>query len=302
MTYRSAEEILHEADAGGMRRAFVATALLLEMEAVRSHLRPVGSVLGRDGAVYECGIFSDSGKDWLVVVTETGAGTHAAESAVTHANILFPGFEVQFFVGIGGSRKSDVPLGSVVASDHVYMPYSAKFSDGMRLSRPRTLQVDGRLIGIAKKVRRDKSWPSRIRDPKEGKLLPIDAYPTEFPPLGMVAPIASIEAVLADPESELEALLADEFNDTCIVEMEGYGAVYAASREHIPSIVVRGVSDMTQDKSPEKDAERQPVAASHAAAFAFEMLSHWAQGVSHRHPSSARCHARTCSCRYWTWQ
>ena len=186
MTYRSAEEILQEADAGGMRRAFVATALLLEMEAVRSHLRPVGSVLGRDGAVYECGIFSDSGKDWLVVVTETGAGTHAAESAVTHANILFPGFEVQFFVGIGGSRKSDVPLGSVVASDHVYMPYSAKFSDVMRLSRPRTLQVDGRLIGIAKKVRRDKSWPSRIRDPKEGKLLPIDAYPTEFPPLGMV--------------------------------------------------------------------------------------------------------------------
>ena len=277
MTYRSAEEILQEADAGGMRRAFVATALLLEMEAVRSHLRPVGSVLGRDGAVYECGIFSDSGKDWLVVVTETGAGTHAAESAVTHANILFPGFEVQFFVGIGGSRKSDVPLGSVVASDHVYMPYSAKFSDGMRLSRPRTLQVDGRLIGIAKKVRRDKSWPSRIRDPKEGKLLPIDAYPTEFPPLGMVAPIASVEAVLADPESELEALLADRFNDTCIVEMEGYGAVYAASREHIPSIVVRGVSDMTQDKSPEKDAEHQPVAACHAAAFAFEMLSHWAQ-------------------------
>ncbi len=277
MTYRSAEEVLHEADARGMRRAFVATALLLEMEAVRSHLRPVGSVLGRDGAVYECGIFSDSGKDWLVVVTETGAGTHAAESAVTYANILFPGFEVQFFVGIGGSRKTDVPLGTVVASDQVYMPYSAKFSDGMRLSRPRTLPVDGRLIGIAKKVRRDKSWPSRIRDPKEGKLLPIDAYSTEFPPLGMVAPIASVEAVLADPESELEALLADEFNDTCIVDMEGYGAVYAANREHIPSIVVRGVSDMTRDKSPEKDAELQPVAACHAAAFAFEMLSNWAQ-------------------------
>ena len=48
-------------------------------------LRPLGSVLGRDGAVYECGVLSDSGKDWLVVVTETGPGTHAAESAVTHA-------------------------------------------------------------------------------------------------------------------------------------------------------------------------------------------------------------------------
>ena len=275
MSYRSAEEILQEADASGMRRAFMATALLLEMEAVQGHLKPVGSVLGRDGAIYECGVFSDSGRDWLVVVAETGAGTHAAENAVTHANILFPGFEVQFFVGIGGSRKSDVPLGSVVASDQVYMPYSAKFSDGVRRGRPRTLLVDGRLIEIAKKVRRDKIWPTRICDPNHGKLPAVDAYPTKFPPLGLVAPIASVEAVLDDPESELEALLADSFDDTCVVEMEGYGAVYAATRERIPSIVVRGVSDMTRDKSPENDAECQPVAACHAAGFAFEMLSHW---------------------------
>ena len=212
-----------------------------------------------------------------MVVTETGAGTHPAHSAVTHANILFPDFEVQIFVGVGGSRKSDAPLGSVVASDHVYMPYSAKYADGRRLSRPRMFQVDPRLIGIAKKVRRDNIWPGRIRNPNGGKLPPMDAYPTGFPPLGLVAPIASLEGVLADPESELEALLADGFDDTCVVEMEGYGAVYAASREHVPSIVVRGVSDMIQDKSPEKDAERQPVAACHAAAFAFEMLSHWGQ-------------------------
>ena len=277
MTYRSAEEILQEAGAGGMRRAFIVTALLLEMEAVRGHLRQLGSVMGRDGAVYECGVFSDSGKDWLVVVTETGQGTHAAQSAVTHANILFPNFEVQILVGIGGSRKSDAPLGSVVASDHVYMPYSAKYSDGRRHSRPRTFQVDQRLIGIAKKVRRDKLWPGRIRDHSNGKLLPIDAYPTDVPLRGLVAPVASVEAVLADPESELEALIADGYDDTCVVEMEGYGAVYAASQENVPSIVVRGVSDMTKDKSSETDAERQPVAACHAAAFAFEMLSHWAQ-------------------------
>ena len=277
MTYRTAEDVLREAEAGRMRRAFIVTALLLEMEAVRAHLRPVGSVVGGDGAVYECGVFSDSGRDWLVVVTETGAGTHPAHSAVTYANILFRDFEVQIFVGVGGSRKSDAPLGSVVASDHVYMPYGAKFAGGRRLRRPREFPVDPQLIGIAKKVRRDKIWPSRIRDPDGGELPPRDAYPTEFPPKGLVAPIASLEGPLADPDSELEALLAEDFNDTCVVEMEGYGALYAASQEHIPSIVVRGVSDMTQDKSPEKDAELQPVAACHAAAFAFEMLSNWAQ-------------------------
>ena len=183
------------------------------------HLRPLGSVMGRDGEVYECGVFSDLGNDWLVVVIETGPGTHAAQSAVTHANILFPNFEVQILVGIGGSRKSDAPLGSVVASDYVYMPYSAKYSDGRRSSRPRTFQVDQRLIGIAKKVRRDKIWPHRIRDPDNGRLPPIDAYPMDLPPVGLIAPIASVEAVLADPESELEALIADGYDDTCVVEM-----------------------------------------------------------------------------------
>ena len=277
MTYRSAADILQEADAGGMRRAFIVTALLLEMEAVRGHLRQLGSVMGRDGAVYECGVFSDSGTDWLVVVTETGPGTHAAQSAVTYANILFPNFEVQILVGIGGSRKKDAPLGSVVASNHVYMPYSAKYSGGRRFSRPRTFQVNPRLIGIAKKVRRDKIWPNRICDPDNGKLPPFAAYPMDLPPVGLIAPIASVEAVLADPESELEALIADGYDDACVVEMEGYGAVYASSQESVPCIVLRGVSDMTQDKSPDTDAERQPVAACHTAAFAFEMLSHWAQ-------------------------
>ena len=278
MTYRSAQDILAEAAERGMRRALFVTALPLEMDAVRGHLESLGSVADqRYGTVYECGKFSYLGKDWLVVVTETGSGTHPAHSAVTCAHNLFQEFEVQILVGIGGSRKSDAPIGSVVASDNVYMPYGGKYAEGARSSRPRTFPVDRRLINIARKVCRDKEWPLRIRD-REGGILPQpDNYPTNFPPIGLVAPVASVEAVLADRESELEALIADVCGDACVVEMEGYGAVYAASQERVPSILVRGVSDMIQDKSPEKDAERQPVAARHAAAFAFELLSHWTQ-------------------------
>ena len=267
-----------------MRRAFIVTALALEMEAVRAHLKPLGAVAGRGGAVYECGVFSDSGKDWLVVVAETGQGTHPAQGTVTYANVMFPGFEVQILAGIGGSRKSEASIGSVVAADHVYMPYSAKYSGGRRLGRPREFQVDQRLVGIARKVCRDKTWPLRIRDHKDGKFRVIETDGAETVPRARVAPVASVEAVLDDPESELEALIADGYGDTCVVEMEGYGAVYAASQEQVPSIVVRGVSDMTRDKTPEADGEFQPVAASHAAAFAFEMLSHWAQV----HPADTR--------------
>ena len=221
--------------------------------------------------------FRDPGQDWLVVVAETGTGNHPANSCVTHAHAIFDSLEVQIVVGVGGSRKSEAPLGTVVASEHVYVPYSGKYGPTGWSVRPRVFQIEPRLVGIARKVARDGEWPARIRDPLNGKLPPDDAYPMEMPPVGLVAPVASIEAVLNDPESELEALIAEACSDTYVVDMEGYGAVYAAFQEGIPSIVVRGVSDMTAGKSPEADANLQPAAACHAAAFAFEMLSHWAQ-------------------------
>ena len=83
--------------------------------------------------------------------------------------------------------------------------------------------------------------------------------------------------MLDDPDSELEALIANGYGDTCVVEMEGYGAVFAAAQERTPSIVIRGVPDMTQGKSYSADSVRQPVATCHAAAFAFEMISTWGE-------------------------
>jgi len=59
--------------------------------------------------------------------------------------------------------------------------------------------------------------------------------------------------------------------------MEGYAAIFAASRERKPAIVVRGVSDMTEKRDPASDKIRQPIAACHAAAFAFEVLVKWGQ-------------------------
>ena len=94
---------------------------------------------------------------------------------------------------------------------------------------------------------------------------------------GVGSAIASIEAVLDSVESELEAQIAKGYGDTHVVEMEGYGAVYAATAERTPSVVIRGVSDMRQKKSAGKDKLLQPIAACHAAAFAFEMLSHFGQ-------------------------
>ena len=278
MSFRSIQEILAEATARSMRRALLVTALPIEMRAVRAHLTNLGSCAGRDGTIYECGVFSGTTEEWLVVVVETGAGTHPAQSVVTYAHTMFGPFEIQIFVGVGGSRKSDAPLGCVVASDHVYMPYSGKYGEKGWSSRPRTFQIDNRVVGLARKVSRDEEWPARILPPLKGRLPGLDVYPVTYPPRAVIAAIVSVEAVSANPASLLETHIAENYGDACVVEMEGYGAIFAANQERTPSILIRGISDMTgADKTAEDDAKRQPIAACHAAAFGFELLSAWGE-------------------------
>lgn len=276
MTVMLVEEVREEARKRNLRSALIVTALDLELQAVIAHIELLASVKGRDGAIYECGVFRDVGQDWLIIVAETGAGTLQAQNTVTNAHIDFEP-ELQIFIGVGGSRKEDVPVGSVVAADHVYMPYGGKYGENGFSARPREFPADPQLLEVARKVRRDKVWVGRIRAPADGNLPPTDEYPVDFPPLGHIAPAISTESVLANKDSDLEKLIAEHYGDACVVEMEGYGAMNAAIRERKPAIVVRGISDMTEKKDPASDKIRQPIAACHAAAFAFELLAKWEQ-------------------------
>ena len=275
-TYSTVDEVMREYE--NHPRALIVTALPLEMDAVRGHLSDIASVLLRSGIVVECGLFNDPLCDWLVVVVESGRGNAEAQSATEHAYRAFGPFNVQLMVGVGGSLKDDVTIGSVVASERVHSIRSAKHAPDQVSSRPKSLPADVGILEIAKKVARDSEWQSRIRNPRNSKLPPRDQhYPGEWPPGALVAPVGSSEEVLADSESGLAAWLSERYGDASVIEMEGYGAMFAASREQTSAIVLRGISDMaSSDKVPSKDAIRQPVAACHAAAFGFEMLRHWA--------------------------
>jgi nucleoside phosphorylase len=159
------EDVRREAKGRSWRCALIVTALDLELQAVVAHIEPLASVRGRDGAIYECGAFHDVGQDWLIVVAESGAGTHPAQNTVTNAHIEFEP-ELQIFVGIGGSRKEDVPVGSVVAADHVYMPYGGKYGENGFSARPREFAADPQLLEVARKVRRDKNGSNGFATPR----------------------------------------------------------------------------------------------------------------------------------------
>ena len=98
-------------------------------------------------------------------------------------------------------------------------------------------------------------------------------YPCNFPPLAVIKGIVSGEEVVAGDKSARFAWLRSHFNDCGAVEMEGWGVMNAAHYENTSAIIVRGISDMCAGKDHVKDKLHQPIAAAHAAAFAFSILS-----------------------------
>jgi nucleoside phosphorylase len=246
----------------------ILTAIPLEARAILAHLVDVAIVRGEKGTLYQCGRFPCATGDWFVAVAVTSAGNQGAGSIIQGALHDFREIDLALFVGVAGSLKEDVGIGSVVASSQVYNIHSGKAGTS-HLARPRVVTPAFSLVQVANHVALEQEWCLRIRPPR-GMTLPAPA----LPPIAYVAPIASCEQVVVSKKSPAYKTIRKHFNDAHAVEMEGYGALYAASHfEQVPGIVIRGISDLLEDKDGAADQERQPVAAAHAAAFAFEFLS-----------------------------
>jgi nucleoside phosphorylase len=89
-----------------------------------------------------------------------------------------------------------------------------------------------------------------------------------------VKPIAAGEKVVDSHESEVYALIKQNYGDAYAVAMEEFG--FAAAAHGHPAVtfaVVRGISDVAKDKEQAERQNSQELAARHAAAFAFEMLA-----------------------------
>jgi hypothetical protein len=119
------------------------------------------------------------------------------------------------------------------------------------------------LVERAHQVARTDGWQHRI--------LPAAPPETAFP-AALVKPIAAGGKVVADRESPTAAILRQHYSDAVAVDMEAHGFLYSAYVNNIDALVVRGISDLLTDKTETADRHWQPVASSHAAAFAFELL------------------------------
>jgi nucleoside phosphorylase len=246
------------------KKAVVLTALGVEYEAVSMHLKGRKEWVHPRGTIYELGRL-EVAPPWMVAISETGAGNPSTALEVGRA-IEYFNPDIVLFVGVAGGLK-DVALGDVVAADYVY-GYETGKAAAEFLSRGKGASAAYSLVQRAKAIRRRTSWSTRI-----------GAHPPDPLPKVFVAPIAAGEKVVTSTRSTTYQFLRSSFSDAIAVELEGWGfldGVYANG--DVPAMVIRGISDLIDDKQPESDANWQPVAARHAAAFAFELLAAWGAG------------------------
>lgn len=240
--------------------AVILTALGVEFDAVRSWLEPSRPVRSEGGTRFRVGQFAGTYIDWKVAVAEIGEGnTGAAISTVKAIKHFAP--DLVLFVGVAGGLKNGMRHGDVVVASRVYGYHGGKAEDDFQV-RPLAFATSFKL-------------EQAVRDAMHGTWFVDEpsASRSEQPRVSL-KPIAAGEVVVASTDSAVYHHLKKHFNDAVAVDMESSGMYEAASRyEDVPALAIRGISDLLYDKSPEADAELQPKASRHAAAFAFAALN-----------------------------
>lgn len=239
--------------------ALFVTALAVEFVAVTEHLDQFKEE-SRGDTVYGIGNFLQGGQICEVVVVQCGMGNERA-SFETERAIKNYAPAYAFFVGVAGGLKDDLSLGDVVAADKVYGYDFGKSDIGFK-SRPEAPYVSYRASQRALATARSDRWLKRIRGNR-----------TRDPKV-FVKPIAAGDKVLASLNSPEIEMLRERYNDAYAVEMEGFGFCIAAhANATVTFALIRGISDLIEDKDRSDKGGYQQTAAKNAAGFAFEMLA-----------------------------
>jgi len=214
----------------------------------------------RRGTLYEIGTFTGDHSAWTVSIVEVGPGNSTAGIELDRAMSAFSP-AVIMLVGVAGALK-DLRHGDVVAADSVYDYESAKDVEEGLLPRIKTHSPSYRLIQQARMVARHSRWQQRIKP-----------HTPQSSPRAVIKPIAAGGKLVADAQSQTANLLRKNCGDAVAVEMEGYGFLRGAYlNPQADVLVVRGISDLLSDKDQDNDDRWQPIAARHAAAFAYTVL------------------------------
>jgi nucleoside phosphorylase len=241
-----------EARQGRERIAVILSAIAPEQEALLRLLDGADEEVHR-GTVYTSGRYESPTSDWIVHTVLIGAGGDSAaleaERAISHF-----GPEVALFVGVAGGIK-DVSLGDVVVATDIYGYEAGKAGDSF-VPRARVGRSNHALVQRAERERQSDAW-----------------FEAADAPAVVVAPIAAGAKVVASTRSPTYRFIRANYDQAVAVEMEGAGFLEAAhANPEVKALVIRGISDLLDDKEESDRDGWQHRAADHAARFAIQIL------------------------------
>ncbi len=244
----------------------ILTAIPVEYLAVQAYLKDIEEDKAEDGTIYGKGVLRSETQEWIVVIREIGEGNTRAASEV---NIAFERYRPQamLFCGIAGSIK-DARIGDVVVASKVYFCESGKGEEDFR-PRPELSHPTYAALEQAKAEAKKTDWLSQLYKvcSVSGKKPP--RYHKVY-----IKPIASVAQLVASADADMITRIKEHYNDAIAVEMEGFGFLQSCHQHpEMCSLVVRGISDLLDNKEETDTQGSQRIAATSAAAFTFQVLS-----------------------------
>jgi nucleoside phosphorylase len=238
------------------RWAVILTAIEVETRAVLRQLKDVQEETVKQ-TVFHVGRF----EGWKIAVAECGPGNVRAASIAERAIDRFSP-EVACFVGIAGGVK-DVVIGDIVVATKVYGYESGKAGKNGFQPRPEISLPAHAFEQRARAIRLKDEWKARL-DPglkhDDAKIY--------------VGAIAAGEKVVGSARSKTAQYLRATYGDTLAVEMEGRGFLDGVHINHpVQGCVVRGISDLLDNKEETDTLGSQLIGADAASAATFEMLA-----------------------------
>jgi predicted dehydrogenase/nucleoside phosphorylase len=177
--------------------------------------------------------------------------------------------DVIMFVGCAGGIPSKVEMFDIVVADKIYH-YEPGKVDVELLPRPDSVRPTRQLLERAKAEQYLDRWRDVLypQTPNESVAVRIE-------------PIAAGELLVRNSRSEHLTHIEAVAPRSIAVEQEGYGVLLAAHQNNIHAIVIRGISDVIDNKASAPIEGRLPAlnqqqvkATKYAAAFALTMLEY----------------------------
>lgn len=242
----------------------VLTALEVERLAIEQYLNSIKPIPHpKTGTDYTKGMYICNGETLEVIVARTDQ-TNVNAAIETERAIAHFDPEYAFFAGVAGGLK-DVKVGDIVIGRDVYGFERGKAEENNFKPRPQFGASTYALERLAGQYAKSEAWKQSME-----KLLN-----PEFSPVirTYTGTIASGEKVDASIDSDLHRFLKQNVSHALAIEMEGLGFLEVCRmRPLVKTLLLRGISDLVDDKGQMDGKGSQSYASANVAAFLFGLL------------------------------